>query len=91
MAARYDSEGTLQLAQGFERRGEVWSDLRLFDRGTLVERLRARRRVAVGSPTPIPGDYYVLANVTLHQTNGKVTLGAGSAPADRDSLAVPVF
>ncbi|HSB89959.1 MAG TPA: hypothetical protein VLD63_08050 [Anaerolineales bacterium] len=91
VAARYDSEGRLSLAQGYERRGEVWSDLRLFDRATLIEKLGAQRRVAVGTPTAVPGDFQELAPVRLQRRNGTVTLGSGALANDRDHLAAPLF
>jgi hypothetical protein len=91
VAARYDSEGRLSLAQGYERRGQVWSDLRLFDRATLIEKLRARRRVAVATPTAVPGDFQELAPVRLQRRNGTVTLGSEPLANDRDHLAAPLF
>jgi len=91
VAARYDAEGNLHMAQGYERRGDVWSDLRLFDRGTLVERLHSQRRVAVGAVSPVPGDFDVAGHVRLQRKNGQARLTTGSAPADQDQLSVPLF
>ena len=91
VAARYDAEGRLSLAQGYERRGQVWSDLRLFDRAALIEKLRARRRVAVATPTAVPGDFEVLAPVRLQPHDGTVTLSSGPHANGRDHLAAPLF
>ena len=91
VAARYDLLGKLTVAQGFERRGHVWSDLILVDRDTLIRNLRSRRRVAVAVPTPVPGDFEIVARVRLELKNGVEILASNSAHADQDHLPAPLF
>jgi hypothetical protein len=91
VAARYDLLGKLTVAQGFERRGQVWSDLILVDRDTLIRNLRSRRRVAVAVPTPVPGDFEIVARVRLEGKNGVEFLASNSAHADQDHLPAPLF
>ena len=91
VAARFDPQGKLTVAQGFERRGQVWSDLILVDRDTLIRNLRSRRRVAVAVPTPVPGDFEIVARVHLERKNGVETLASNSAHADQDHLPAPLF
>lgn len=88
-SARYTPDGTrLTLARAFERRGAVWSDTLLLDRAALVDRLRARRRVAVGRPTDLPGDFAIENRLTLHPEGWIVADGASGG---RDDLGVPLF
>ena len=91
VAARYDPQGKLTVVQGFERRGQVWSDLILLDRDTLIRRLRSRRRVAVAVPTPVPGDFDIVARVRLERKNGAETLTSNSGHTDQDHLPAPLF
>jgi hypothetical protein len=91
VAARYDPQGKLTVAQGFERRGQVWSDLILVDRDTLIRKLRSRWRVAVAVPAPVPGDFEIVARVRLERKNGVETLASNSAHADQDHLPAPLF
>ena len=91
VAARYDPQGKLTVAQGFERRGQVWSDLILVDRDTLIRNLRSRRHVAVAAPTPVPGDFEIVARVRLERRNEEETLTSNSAHADQDHLPAPLF
>jgi hypothetical protein len=91
VAARYDSVGRLAVAQGFERRGDVWSDLRLYNRETLVQRLRARRRVAVARAAPVPGDFESAARVHIEPRTGRMTVNGGANGGPQDDLPLPLF
>ena len=93
VAARYDSEDEhLLLAQAYERRGAVWTDVVLLDRDALLARLRSRRRVYAGEAHPdIPGDFTVRGRLGLQQADGRTYLTLGTPPAGHDDLAVPVF
>jgi len=88
-SARY-REGGVRLAQarGFERRGDVWSDTLLYDRETLVERLRAGERVVVGHEGELPGDFEIGHRVRLEGSEWLVVDGGAAV---RDDLAVPLF
>jgi hypothetical protein len=92
VAARYAAEdGRLILAQGYERRGVVWSDVGLFDRQTLVERLESGMKIVTGRPKELAGDFEFAASVELAAVDGKQTLVAEGRPAHGDDLGVPLF
>jgi hypothetical protein len=88
-SARYQDAGErLVQARGFERRGHVWSDTLLFDREALALMLRQGRRVAVGRPTDLPGDFEVGRRLRLQEPGYIVTEGG---PGGRDDLGVPLY
>ena len=88
-SARYRDGGTrLAQARGFERRGDVWSDTLLYDRETLVERLRSGQRVVVGREGELPGDFEVGHRVRLE---GSDRLAVDGGAGGRDDLTVPLF
>ena len=91
VAARYTPDGRLALAQGYERLGQVWTDLMLFDRASLIERLRAGKHVAVGRAAAVPGDFEVQDAVVLAGANGRAVTRAARADSTKDDLRVPVF
>lgn len=84
-------DGRLELARGYERRGHVWSDVVLFTREELMERLRRGARVAVGRMKDVPGDFEVLARVGLRRADGSELLAAEAEPALGDQLPAPLF
>ncbi len=88
-SARYQDGGVhLAQARGFERRGDVWSDTLLFDRETLVKRVRDGRRVVIGRPLDLPGDFEIGERLRVADSGWLVAL-AGSGM--RDDLALPLF
>jgi hypothetical protein len=92
VAVRYGEEGgRLNVAQGYERRGFVWGDLVLLDRRSLVERLRAKKRVVTGHQAELPGDFEVTATVHLTKDRGKEIIVADGHQAERDDLGLPLF
>jgi hypothetical protein len=94
VAARYSpADGRVVLAQGFERRGPIWSDRVLFDRQTLVEAVRRGKRVYAARRTVDAHDFELLAPLQLEGINGDMLLRAGEtgAASRSDSLAVPLF
>ncbi|GEM_PF-1375764 len=91
IAARYGADGRLSLTQGYLRRGEVWGDKQLLDREALIEALRQGRRIAVGAPTDIPGEFSIEAPVHLKQGSGGEILVVNGAAASRDALKLPPF
>ncbi|MEW6566825.1 MAG: hypothetical protein AB1449_01390 [Chloroflexota bacterium] len=91
-AVRCAADGSrLQLARGYERRGHVWSDLVLFSREELIERLRRGARIVVGRPRDLPGDFEVVAQVRLLRNSGTEVLGAQGERGSGDSLPAPLF
>jgi hypothetical protein len=93
IAARYGLEDhRLTVAQAYERRGNVWSDLLLLDRDGLAERLRTRKRVHTGTPDPsVPGDFVLRDAVQLVGHDGHESMVADGRAAQGDDLGVPVF
>jgi hypothetical protein len=93
VAARYDpADGHLLLAQAYERRGTVWTDVVLLDHDALLARLKSRRRVYAGIVHPdIPGDFAVRGRLELQQAHGRIHLSLGTSLAGHDNLGVPVF
>ena len=94
VAGRYSpSDGRLQVAQAYRRRGPVWSDLFLIDRATLLQDLQSKRRVYVGRPGVLAHDFEILHPVQLERRNGdSVVRSAGSTNSSMaDSLDMPLF
>jgi hypothetical protein len=46
---RYTAEGMIALVRLYERRGPTFSDRVLWTRGELVERLKAKKKIAIGA------------------------------------------
>jgi hypothetical protein len=92
IAARYQSDGgPLSIAQGYERRGPVWGDVRLFTREALAEKIDQGKRVVTGREADIPGDFEVLGPIQLQKRNGNFTLFSGKHASNTDQLGVPLF
>lgn len=86
--ARYDADrGRLSLVRGYERRGDVWSDLLLLDRDSLIGRLRAGSRVFVGKLKDLPGDFELFARVHLNGESESIRSGANES----EDLGLPIF
>ncbi len=91
VAARYSQDGGLALARAFERRGDVWSDLILLPREELIERLRASRRVVIGQPRELPGDFVILASVGLRTSQPAERIVAEGLTLEGEELGLPLF
>jgi hypothetical protein len=91
VAARYAPDQSLATAQAYERRGPVWTDLVLLDRRTLIERLRSGKKVGVGQPLAVPGDFAVRTRLVLGRENGHEVLRAAGTGSNGDDLGVPLF
>jgi hypothetical protein len=88
-SARYqDSGARLIQARGFERRGQVWSDTRLFDREALALRLRQGQRVVAGREADLPGDFEVGPRLRLENDGWILAVGSRGG---RDDLGVPLY
>ncbi|MDF1499917.1 MAG: hypothetical protein P1P76_05575 [Anaerolineales bacterium] len=91
VAARYTEDGVLEFARGYERRGVIWSDVRIFERDTLLKKIKSGARIVTGDPVKIPGNYVANQRVRLEGKGGDerlVTNGTGSA---QDDLGLPVL
>jgi hypothetical protein len=92
VAARYEAgNGKLALARGFERRGDVWTDLLLIGRKDLLARIKAGRKVAVGQQKDLPGDFAVFGALELCRRNGAESVVLAGRAAEKDELGVPLF
>jgi hypothetical protein len=92
IAARYQSDdGSLSIAQGYERRGPVWGDVQLFTREVLAEKLQRGKRIYIGKLANIQGDFEALEPVHLVKRNGDFALYAGEQPSSTDQLKIPLF
>jgi hypothetical protein len=90
VSVRYDPEGRrIDIARAYERRWKVWSDLKLYDRQTLIERLKGGDRIATGRDAQLAGDFEVLTPVRLSESGEFLT--ANGAEPGRDDLALPLF
>lgn len=83
--------GRLMLARGYERHGVVWSDLKLFGRDELLERLRRGARVAVGETAKLPGDFATRGRVRVHGQGPAARLGLNGAGDGAEDLDLPLF
>ena len=90
-AVRYKS-GKIELVRGYERRGPTFSDRVLLDRKTLLEGLKAGKRVVTGQRKELLASTFdVEKPVRLVGQDGKQVVTTLPA-ADRDELeGVPSF
>jgi hypothetical protein len=92
VAARYRSnDGSLLIAQGYERRGAVWGDVQIFTREVLAEKIQQGERIVTGQLADIQGDFKVLEPVHLDKHNGNFTLYTGEHLSSSDELKIPLF
>jgi hypothetical protein len=81
----------IAVARGYERRGEVWSDLLILDRETVLGRVRQGKRVFVGMPLDLPGDFALQAPVRLSGDKTSPILVSGEGRDETVGLGLPVF
>jgi hypothetical protein len=92
VAARYDpSDGKLRLAQGYERRGPIWGDVRLYDRETLISQIKGGKVVVTGEVGSIEGDFLKKASLSVQSSNAGESLVAEGESSTGDDLGVPLF
>ncbi|NIM96118.1 MAG: hypothetical protein GTO18_20660 [Anaerolineales bacterium] len=92
LAARYDAEGgRLEIAQGRERRGPVWGDVRLFEREDLLDCIAEGKRVVAGRQAVLEGDFEVFGTIQpIGENDNKILVFEGK-PSTVDELGVPLF
>ena len=91
---RYTPEGKLTEVRFYERRGPTFSDRTLLTRADLLQRLRAKKKFAVGTRTVfLASTCEILADVRLAGSRGQEAIVCGSSTAvDRDDLqGAPLF
>jgi hypothetical protein len=92
VAVRYASQGKkIEMVQGYERFGQVWTDLKLYDRQVLADRLVGGARVVTGKPSDLAGQFEVFKSVQLQGKNGGGAIVANGAGAGGDDLGLPLF
>jgi hypothetical protein len=90
--ARPTADGRrIALARGYERRGDVWSDLLLLDRETLLARVKERKRVFAGRPLELPGDFALRSAVRLSGEKASPMLVSEDGKPEAEGLGLPVF
>ena len=91
VAARYQQDKPeLDFAQGYVRRGPIWSDLKLLRRSELIDQVSQGKRVVIGKPANLPGSFDAGARVELAGTDGGRTLRAGKSGGPGDDLDLPL-
>jgi hypothetical protein len=91
VAARYSHTGVLEFAKGYERRGYVWSDVRVFDRETLLQKVKSGARIVTGDPVKIPGNFDLNQVVRVEGQAGDECLIADGSGSGKDDLGLPVL
>ena len=92
VAIRQEPEsGRLLMAQGFERKGAVWGDVRLLRREWIIERINEGKKVVTGRRADLVGDFEMFDAVFLNPRNGENTLYTGTEPTKDDDLGAPFF
>jgi hypothetical protein len=90
VSARYKPAGRVLLfARGYARRGQVWTDIKIYDRASLVEALKQSQNVVVGRSLGLAGDFEILSPVHLspreHLRTGEKNEHSG------DDLGLPIL
>ena len=90
VSARYKPAGRrLLFARGYARRGQVWSDIKLYDRATLVEALKQGQNMVVGRWLGLVGDFEILSPVHLTQADHLRT--GEKSEHSGDDLGLPIL
>jgi hypothetical protein len=90
--ARYTADGRrVSIARGYERRGDVWSDLVILDRDSIVNRLKRGRKVFTGRTRDLPGDFELLSPVSLTRSGETLRLGSEKGENGVEALELPGF
>jgi hypothetical protein len=92
VAIRLESAGKwVEVAQGYERRGVVWSDMKLFSRDEIIARLEAGDRVFTGKLGSLEGDFDLSNRVHLEKGREDVRLLVRENSSSGDDLELPLF
>ncbi len=90
VSARYETETRrLIFARGFARRGQVWTDIKLFDRASLVEGLNKGQNIVTGRSSALAGDFEILS--TVHLGSEEHLLAGGMGEHAGDDLGLPIL
>jgi hypothetical protein len=88
----YSPKGEIEWVRGYERRGEVFSDVVILPRQELVERLKKGKKVFAGRRLTKMGSAFELSKaVQLRAVNGNTVIVTESTSAASDRLdGVPI-
>jgi hypothetical protein len=91
VSARYD-QGTneLDFAQGYVRRGKVWSDQLLLSRGAVLEYVTQGKRVVTGRPEGVPGEFRQGQRIEVGGNGEGPSLRSEGSPGPGDNLGLPL-
>jgi hypothetical protein len=92
-AVRYNPDGEIEWVRLFERHGATFSDSKIVDRKTLVERIKAGKRIVAGRRVPyLAGTFEVGASLRLLKSGEREILITDQAQASHDRLeGVPLI
>jgi hypothetical protein len=89
---RYNEQGMVELARGYERRGPAFGDRVLLTRAQLIERLKGGKTLLTGVRTPMmAGTFKTDQRIQLVNNGGKEYLVTGEKSPTRDNLQLPLF
>ncbi|RCK74794.1 MAG: hypothetical protein ANABAC_1511 [Anaerolineae bacterium] len=90
---RYSPNGEIEWVRGYERRGEVFSDVVIVPRHELVERLKKGKKIFAGRRLSKMGSAFELSKgVQLKAMNGNAVIVTENTSASSDRLdGVPVI
>ena len=90
VAASYEpGTGRLRFARGYERRGQVWTDIKHFDRASLVEGLNHGQYIVTGRSSSLVGDFEIFSSV--HLGPEERLLAEASSEKLGDDLGLPTL
>ena len=93
-AVRYSPDGSILFARGYQRRGDTYSDIRLFSRDELIQSLKNGKRIGVGKRQPfLASTFEIYEPVTLSKNNDHpILLTRSQTNGSRDYLkGVPIL
>lgn len=92
-AVRYNPDGKIALARGYELRGVTYSDRVLFDRDTLLKRLKDGKKFTIGQRKEFWGSTFEFGKtVKALSKDGKDFLTTRDDAPDRDEFEeTPAF
>jgi hypothetical protein len=92
-AVRYKPGGEIEWVRLFERRGAAFTDFLIYDRKTLIERIKAGKRYVSGKRVLyLAGTFEVGAPLRLAKAGDKEILVTDEIQANQDRLeGVPVL
>ena len=80
-AVRRSSDGEINIARYYERRGPTWSDHILINRDDLVRRVKKGEKFMVGERQPyLGGTFSLISRVQLTGNGGREKLGTADSP-----------